>query len=294
LYLNPAFAGTTPHYRLAAVYRNQWPSIPGAYQVNQFSFDFNWDYYDSGIGVLLTQDRLGLQALSATTVAFQYAYQVNLSRSWALRMGLQAGVQGRSADFSRYIFEDQLINGGATAEEFARLPVIMPDFSAGGLLFNKNFWFGFAAHHLLRPSQSLLDTRDRIERRFSFHTGFKILIDEFSENTTSLAPALLYQRQGIFDQLDMGVNFYYKPLLLGLWYRGLPVRQNIVRMMNQDAIALLAGVNVKGLMVAYSYDITISSLNRSGGAHEITVSYQPWYDRRNKRGTKHINCPVFF
>ncbi|MBK7753975.1 MAG: type IX secretion system membrane protein PorP/SprF [Flavobacteriales bacterium] len=52
---------------------------------------------------------------------------------------------------------------------------------------------------------------------------------------------------------------------------------------NNDAIAILVGVMVNDLRIGYSYDLTLSRLSaRSGGAHELTVTYE-LADRRRKR-----------
>jgi type IX secretion system PorP/SprF family membrane protein len=130
--------------------------------------------------------------------------------------------------------------------------------------------------------------------RQTVQAGAKFSFSKDWDKDISLAPAILYQRQAPFDQLDLGVNFFYEPLILGLWYRGIPIQKNVAGRINQDAIAGLAGFRYKNWIFTYSYDATISSLNRSGGAHEVSLTLAPRYDKRNKRGSRHIDCPVFF
>lgn len=294
LYLNPALTGATPHFRLNTLYRNQWPQIPGAYQVNHLSADFNLDYYDSGLGVLLRQDRIGAFALSATQLNIAYAYRARLRGNLILRMGLQAGIGVRNTDFGNFIFEDQLRSGGPTAELLAQPTVVYPDFSAGAVLHRSNFWLGLAAFNLTRPSLGLPGGDERLNMRFAAQAGYRIDLDPSSDDKIALSPAMLYQHQGIFRQLDIGANFYYDPLIIGLWYRGLPISQNARGSINQDAFAALLGVRLKNaLTITYSYDVTVSTLNRSGGAHEISLIYEP-PDKRRKRGSKHVNCPIVF
>ncbi len=295
LYMNPAFAGTTPHFRFAAIYRNQWPNIPGAFQSMQASLDYNWDYYDTGIGMLLSHNRVGGPGLVNTSANFFYSYQININRSWVARLGLNGGIGFTSIDLSRLTFEDQLINGGPTAEQLSLRPLITPNVGVGGTIYSRQFWFGAAAHNLTRPQRSFLSPDERQAIRFTVQTGVKIPLDGQGEDTkVSLSPAALYQAQGIYDQLDLGVNFFYEPMIMGIWYRGIPIQQNIRGNPNQDMLAGLIGVKFGNWTVSYSYDITFSSLNNSGGAHEVSLIYAPKYDQRRKRGTKHIDCPMLF
>ncbi len=294
LYLNPALTGATPHFRLSTIYRNQWPQIPGAYQINQVSADYNLDYYDSGLGLMLSQDRIGALAMSATQFNISYAYSARLRGNMVLRMGLQAGIGVRNTDFGNFVFEDQLRSGGPTAEMLAQPTIVYPDFSAGAVLHRSDFWLGLAAYHLTRPSVGLLEGTERLNMRFSAQAGYRIDLDPGSDNQIALSPALLYQQQGAFRQLDLGANFYYDPLIVGLWYRGLPISRNVRGNINQDALAGLIGLRLKNsLTITYSYDITISTLNGSGGAHEISLIYAP-ADKRRKRGSKQVNCPIVF
>ncbi|MCS7019396.1 MAG: type IX secretion system membrane protein PorP/SprF [Cytophagales bacterium] len=294
LYLNPALTGATPHFRFNTIYRNQWWQVPNNYQTNQISADFNLDYYDSGIGVLLSQDRIGALAASITQLNLSYAYRVRLRWGMMLRMGIQGGIGIRNTDWGRFVFEDQLQSGGATAESFAQPTVIYPDFTAGAVLHRTNFWIGLAAFHLSRPSVGLLSNTEKLPMRFSAQAGYRIDLDPLGEGNIALSPTLLYQRQGNFNQLDLGANLYYHPLLIGIWYRGLPISSTLRGSINQDAIAGLVGVRFKNsLTVSYSYDVTLSTLNRSGGAHEISVIYEP-ADKRRKRGSKHVDCPIVF
>ena len=294
MYMNPAFAGAVPQYRATMQYRNQYPNIPNTYETNLFSFDYNWDYYDSGLGAMIVQDRLSSFSMTSNSLLLAYSFQVKLSRQWIARMGLQGAYTFRTTDFSRLVFQDQINTGNATMENLVGNFVHYPDFGAGFLVYNKKYWFGAGIHHLNRPYQSLINTNERLAMRQTIQAGAKISFSKDWDNDISLAPAVLFQRQGNFSQLDLGVNFFYEPLIMGLWYRGIPVTQNPTGKINQDAIAALAGFRYKNWIFTYSYDATISSLNRSGGAHEVSLTIAPRYDKRNKRGSKHVDCPVFF
>ena len=77
-YVSPAFAGTSLQSRFGMAYRNQWPSIPGAFVTYNFAFDHYMKNLNSGIGVLATHDKAGSGGLRYTSVAVQYAYEIEL------------------------------------------------------------------------------------------------------------------------------------------------------------------------------------------------------------------------
>src|SRR5690349_3974127 len=101
LYLNPAFSGTSVDHRFIANYRNQWPNISQAFETYAFSYDYNLDQYNSGLGFMLMTDRAGSANLKSTQFNFQYAYKVKLSDKMILSSGLNFGVGSRSIDFNK-------------------------------------------------------------------------------------------------------------------------------------------------------------------------------------------------
>jgi hypothetical protein len=93
--------------------------------------------------------------------------------------------------------------------------------------------------------------------------------------------------------------FTYAPLVLGVWYRGIPV---IITpdptIFNHDALIGLVGFKTANLSIGYSYDFTISKLNngRTGGSHEISIIYNLVPKQRygvKKQGRPGLPCPDF-
>jgi len=71
--------------------------------------------------------------------------------------------------------------------------------------------------------------------------------------------------------LDLGTEFYFEPLALGLWYRGLPTKYGLP---NHESLVAMIGLGLNsGLDVGYSFDFPISAygLGRSGGSHEVSI-----------------------
>lgn len=289
LHLNPAFTGTTPSSRFSTIYRNQWANVPEAYGINMLSFDYNWDYYNSGLGVVIYNDRVNIH--NTTSIGLTYSYTVPLSRRWIAKLGLQAGLGLRMLNTENLIFADQIATG-TTAEVFAsQSSKLFPDFGTGILFYNEKFWFGAGIFHLNKPLVILYSKDDRINIRFSGHLGAKLVFNPKTE--TYLSPALIFQKQGIFEQMDAGMNFHAGSIIVGVWYRGTPWAKSLSQGIKQDAIAGLIGLKIKNLRINYSYDYTLSSFLNSGGSHEISLTIAPSYDRRKKRGSAHIECPAF-
>lgn len=304
LYLNPAFAGTSEDHRFMANYRNQWPNISTAFETYSFSYDYNLASLNSGLGVLLLADKAGSANLKSTQVNLQYAYKVRLSDKWVLSAGLNFGVGFRTVDYNRLVFYEQL--------EFDQDGINLPpptdlglkntsyfDFGGGILAYNRKFWIGMSTAHINRPNRSLLNSEAQIPIKTTIHGGVRIPLYHGlfkKDRVAALAPSFVYKTQGTFDQLDIGTYFLYEPLVLGLWYRGIPIKQNVRDNISQDAVVVILGFQLQKVEVTYSYDVTVSDLGPiSGGAHEIALKFKVDLGTRVKTRKKErfIPCPTF-
>lgn len=291
LYLNPAFAGSEGLPRAGFNYRNQWPGLQAQFTTFSAFIDTYLPDYNSGIGLMVMSDTEGAAKLRSTTIAALYSYELRISEGIYFRPGFRGSYIRREIGFwDQLIFANQIdpnnIFGPTLPGDIPNLgePVNLLSLSAGGLLFTENFWFGFAADHLNEPNQSFIDAGNisKLPAKYSIHTGVKIPLGtggyrrDFTHQFEQryLVPTLNYKRQGPFEQLDLGAYLYMEPLILGLWYRGLPYRP-VEQQSNRDAIVLMAGVNLlSGVNIGYSFDYTVSRLGiQSGGAHEISVSF---------------------
>lgn len=301
-YLSPAFAGTTIQSRVSSNYRNQWPSIPGAFVAYNVAYDHYAPEIKSGFGILATHERAGSGALRSSSVSAQYAYEIRMSRELYFRPALQFTFSNRNINFNDLIFGDQLIrnNDPTTVEENVFEPVNFFDMSSGGLFYSPKFWFGASLHHINQPNESLYPDRiGLLPRKFSLHGGYRFNAGSgghYRKSGKEIVVAFNYKSQAEFSQLDLGAYLELDPLVLGVWYRGLPVKSNNLGYANQDAVAILAGIGTDRFRFAYSYDITVSQLSvgASGGAHEISIIYE-WANKRNARLGKRriVPCAKF-
>jgi type IX secretion system PorP/SprF family membrane protein len=303
LYLNPAFAGTTPHQRIITNYRNQWPSIPNGFITHALSYDINLDKFNSGAGVLLTTDQAGTVGLRSTTINGIYSYKLNIDHKWILSPAVMFGYGVRSMDYSRLVFGDQLQQPGfqppTSDPSLQRLGNFhFFDIGTGLVTYNEYFWAGASAYHINEPNSSFMEDENFIPLKWSIHAGVRIPFQKSvfqNERNPAISPSFIYKQQGPFNQLDVGIQWFYEPIMTGVFYRGIPLKRDANGEFSRDALVFLLGINYKDLDFGYSYDFTISRLGPgSGGAHEISIGYS-FYTRheRKKKKEKFIPCPTF-
>jgi type IX secretion system PorP/SprF family membrane protein len=249
-------------------------------------------------------DKAGTAGLKSTQFNFQYSYKVHFNSKWVFSSGLNFGLVNRSADFNNLIFGDELnfdSNTPGTSPDRRNLDnVTYFDFGAGGLLYSRTLWLGFSAAHLNEPNRSMLNDESIVPIKTTVHGGVRIPLYrglKKREHSAAIAPSFVYKRQGNFDQLDVGMYFLYEPIVLGLWYRGIPIQQNINDNINHDAAVVIVGFQLEKMELSYSYDVTVSELGTAaGGAHEIAIKYKLGTSGniKTKKREKFIPCPTFY
>lgn len=302
LYLAPSFAGSSGKNRIALSYRNQWPEIEVAYKTYSFSFDHYFEKLNSGVGVLFLNDVAGSGNLSTTNIGILYNYDFKISNTVHIRPGMHFLYTQRSIDFNRLLWRDQMSVAGNAPSTGEVVPFENTgdiDFSTSTLIFGDRFWAGFAVDHLLQPNQSLYyeefndNNQAKVPIKYQVFGGTKHIVKEtlLRPTPTVLQLAFLYKKQADFQQLDLGFYYHYSPVVLGLWYRGIPLlRENNIN----DALVLLVGLKTEKYNVGYSYDFTTSKLiTSSGGSHEISVSYSFGKPAKKKHPKKMVPCPEF-
>jgi type IX secretion system PorP/SprF family membrane protein len=295
LYLAPSFAGATQQHRVGAIYRNQWLGIGTPYSTYGVGYDHFFSKFNSGLGVFLLRDMAGVGNLSNNIVSILYSYDFQIFDSWHVRPGLSFQYTTFSIDFNKLTFGDQLSKYGKnpTTRELAPTMEFRGDIDAGTsvLFYSERIWFGGGVDHLLGPQRGFFNDKSTVPMRFNFYGGAQIIkrgrllkpIDE------SISLAYLFKIQKDYKQLDLGLYWYKMPLVLGFWYRGIP----LVNSPRGDALAFLIGYKTPNFSVGYSYDFTISNLiNTTYGSHEISTIFEFTSTKRKKK-IHAIPCPEF-
>lgn len=312
LYLAPSFAGATKSDRVTAAYRNQWPElVSGVFVTYSFSYDHFFDNFNSGVGVLVMKDVAGTGDLGITNIGLQYSYDITVTREFHLRPGVHFNYTQQGLNFSKLTWNDELTNpDGGTIEQEPNGSKPDVDFAASLLGYGERWWAGFSVDHLLRPNYGLYNNEARWPIKYSLFGGYQIVRRSKLQNpideTVSLAAFLRHQY--LYTQLDMGLYWYKAPLMVGVWYRGIPflgsgstetdangdpIPTSYKKDPRGDALCFLVGYKMDQLRVGYSYDFTLSKLvSSTGGAHEIVITYE-FKTRRTKKKGRMIPCPEF-
>ncbi len=303
LYLNPAFAGTANNTRINLNHRILFPNLPQAFSSYSVSLDYSAARYNSGFGFLMHTESEGTIDLQSNTGSFIYSYHLVIHKTLVVQPAMKFGHTIRSFDQTKLVLGDQLDFGGGIVSQDPGLRNIKLqnywDIGTGVLIYTDKFFFGVGIDHLNRPNRSILEGQDKIPMRWSFHWGGRFrLIKHVPTGVApaSVAPSILYKRQGNFQQLDLGASIHMQPLVLGAYYRGLPFVADGFGNINQDAVIVQVGIEYTGFEFGYSFDIQLSRLDvvSGGGAHEFALHYNfhlPWRNRHKPR--KKLHCPAF-
>ncbi len=300
--LAPSFAGTTTGGRAALNYRMQWPTVSKPFHTTAVGVDHAFTRFNSGAGILLTNDLAGSSNLNRSKVGLLYSYNVAFNSKVFFRPGIEFSYNRVGLDYDKLIFGDQIYHNMDESNEAATQAARMYfDAGASALIYSEKLWGGVTMMHLMQPNESLThdDAESKLPIKTSIYGGGKVELSGRigRDDEESIFYGALYTAQDKYDQFDFGAYYYRLPFLIGAWYRGLPgIKKNPDNAINHDALVLIAGYKVSELVVAYSYDITVSRLFlNSGGAHEISLSYyfnQDYY--KNKRKKKvNVPCPRF-
>lgn len=286
LYLNPALAGSAQCPRVILNYRNQWPGIPATYVTYSASYDQYVDGLHGGIGLQAYHDRAGTGIINTNHVSGMYAYQTAIDKNISIKAAFQATYYQRSIDWSQLTFGDQIHRRYGFIYQTAETPiqenVNKLDFSTGFLIFTQRLYAGASVHHLTQPDESFFaGSESRLPRKFTGHAGALIPMNREREEEGSISPNIIYERQGEFDHLNLGLYVNRGPITGGVWYRW------------GDALIFLVGLYTPQFRFGYSYDVTVSRLGtQTLGSHEISVTMMfPCKPKRRK--FRQMQCPKF-
>ena len=306
LYLNPALTGSADRGRVGVNYRNQWPSLSHSFTTTSAYLDYFSKAAESGVGIIFNEHREGFLDFRSTEIGGLYSYKLEVSSGLILRTGVQLSYFQKDLNFEDLVFGNQIdiVNGqvyGPSGEVFEKgVKVDFMSASAGALLYTNLAWIGFSTHHINEPNQSFIDQESRLSRKYSIHAGYKLMFAkgrrlrtvayQFQERSATFA--VNYKKQGGFNQLDAGVQLYFQPLVIGGWYRGIPI-QSVNKVFKNESIIALVGLELNAnLSFAYSYDFTVSRLaGATGGAHEFSLTLN--FGKVVKRTRRDTILPCF-
>lgn len=304
--LAPSFTGAVEKSRVNFNYRDQWGKIANSIFVTYAAgYDIHVQNVNSGFGVLLIKDQAGAGNLSRTEIGASYSWYTQLDRNKKIffRPGVQFKLSQRSIDFYALTFGDQIGSDGTIAPQSiqpypADVKKTSVDAASSILFYSPDFWAGITVDHLFRPTDAFYDPTYRVPIKYSVFGGYKFKLGGSSYGHRSASSiqdwffvSAYYRLQSVSSQMDIGGYWSHEPFTLGIWLRGLPYL-NIERTVNIDAVIFLVSYKIFNFQIGYSYDFTVSPLlSKTGGSHEISVSYK--FNTRLKSKPRYgpLPCP---
>ena len=309
LYYNPAFCGFTGGTYVSASYRSQWPVVPGHFNTQKFSWDYNIpnDFGLGGIVLIVVNDDEGPSNLSSgnlKTISIGVPFSIrpvsfSKKRDFNFQFGFEPALIQKSINWDKLIFSDQYnpVDGDfissssfpANGDNSGRM---VPDVSVGGVFdlkqkLNRLYYHitgGISCYHILQPSHFFYNYESLLPRKFVVHSS--IQRDLKSDNSISFTG--VWEGQKDMQTLLIGSNFLFShTAFIGTWFRTWfgPVG-------NADAVIFLAGAGVPEYYKRYhpyismSYDLTVSKLN-SAANNALEVNIAVMIDQRTNNKCKH-------
>ncbi len=269
--INPGFVGVKGKVSLLLMHRSQWLGFEGGPMTSNLAFEYPFEKAALGAGISYDQNG----PITKFTGNFQFAYNLELSYTTYLSLGVNAGVFQRQLDMDKLKIQDP------TEELFAEdINVIDFNVGLGAFMYSEIWYVGISVPNLnlQRYYKDVLTQLDKRPLHAYLMGGYNI---ELNRDMT-LQPSFLVRYA---DKLpisgDVSMNLQWnETLTTGLAYR------------IGAAYSLLVGVNVsRQLHIGYAFDWDQSKMYITNyGSHELFIRYFLSKDENSLR----FQSPRFF
>jgi len=269
--INPGFVGVKGKIGILLMHRSQWLNIDGAPTNSSLAFEYPFEKAAFGIGI--DYDEAG--PVTKTTGNFQFSYNLELSYTTFLSLGINAGVFQSQLDLDKLNIQDP------TEELFSEdLDAVDFNVGVGAFLYSEIWYLGLSVPNL-NLQKYYNDLTYQYDKRLLtayLMGGYNVEINR----DMTLQPSFLLRYS---DQLplsaDISLNLQWnETLTTGLSYR------------ISAAYSLLIGVNVsRQLHIGYAFDWDQNEIYQENyGSHEIFIRYYLSRDENSLR----FQSPRFF
>ena len=256
--INPAFTGIKNTPRVQLGYRNQWIGFKGAPKTYTIGGHTSLKNTNMGIGGMIFSDDQG-GAIQQNGVMLNYSYNLKLDK----QSGISFGIAGILNQYGYNGSDIQNINPDATLQ--ANVRQLVPDLNFGLVYHLKNkLYIGLASNQLIQSRLKKLNQFSTSENQLIRHYNLSASYISKINSTLKAEPYAMLRTTFIkAPQVELGAKMTYNDFVFG----GLSYR-------NKESVVLLAGINYKQIMLAYSYDLIVSKLRQyAGGSHELLLAY---------------------
>jgi type IX secretion system PorP/SprF family membrane protein len=298
VFLSPANTGFyNGYFRAIANYRNQWAAMTNAYQTMAVSIDgglFKSKKRPAfmGIGLTIFNDRAGVAKVGKTVALLNVSGLLRMGKHSAMSVGLAGGTSATNGNYNSLSYESQFngnyidpyrVSGEIPYRQFTTVDV------AAGIAYEftrfardpdhddiTTFKISYGVFHLNRPVEEYgAGSSYRLPMR---HVASVTGVFDLEDTKFTLAPAVVYQQQGKFNEVILGTYMKYRTATgtkvtgektqnafgIGLFYRRL------------DALIPKIVYDMGDFTFAMAYDINLSgyrTVSKGFGGFEISLRY---------------------
>ncbi|BDS13907.1 PorP/SprF family type IX secretion system membrane protein [Aureispira anguillae] len=281
---NNAYNGLDESLSMTGVFRKQWVGFKGSPLSVNFNAHLPIEYLSSGIGLGFEYDAIG--AYKDLSIRGSYSYIIDLGKAGKLSLGAAGRFLQKNLDGSLLLTPDGNYEQGVNHND-PNVPNIKESgisFSLDAAIYYKHKFFelGLSAINLTQPTLKLATDASVTYRRAYFFTatGNIKLSDKFD-----LHPSFLLKADFVKFQPEIAVILKWNNNIFGgLAFRGYDSH-------TADALIFVVGMQItKNIMLAYSYDLSVGSLQSyNSGSHEVVLNYN-----LNKKIGKEIPSKIIY
>lgn len=255
--INPAYAGSRGVMSLFAMHRTQWVGLDGAPVTNAFSINTPISNSKLGLGVSVTNDRIG--PTKNTDFSGDLSYTIKTSETFKLSFGVKATANMFNLEVT------QLNPDNQNDPKFQNLNnQITPNVGAGIYFHSDKTYVGLSAPHLLSSKQYNDNDVSVYKQTATYYLIGGYVFDLSS--SVKFKPSILSKMViGTPLQTDFSANFLLDDkLVLGGSYRW------------NGTVSAMAGFKISDkLFIGYGYDLETTRLaNYNSGSHEIFLRFE--------------------
>lgn len=253
--LNSGYTGTSANFEANVLYRSQWVGLDGAPETQSFTVQGRTGQR-VGLGLTAINDNIG--ASNNVRVNGHFAYELPTGASTKLSLGINAGADILSIDWSKGNFNNDL--DPVFSENLNKTRPIV---GFGAFLYSDHWYLGASTDNFLNSEIYTDDDREITDRKSQYYFMGGYVFD--LSPSLKFKPAVLTKHTaGAPLTVDVSANFLVQEKVnLGLAYR------------YDDAISALAGFHLGSkFFIGYAYDYSLTGLeNYNDGSHEIILKF---------------------
>ena len=280
LYINPAYAGSHDVLNVMAIYRHQWVKVPGNPQSASVAMHAPLKNDKIGLGLIYNYDQLGVTKTNSINANFAYRIAVGKNKNIRICLGISAGADNYRANLNSIAVVDANDPNFSGNNQNRWLPNVGFGFYA----YSERFFVGLSVPRILAnkldAKTSVFETSTNVARQYHnilitagyvFNLGKKV----------KFMPSMLVKYVPLHAPVSFDFNMCF--IFIDRIWLGAGYRLN-------DSYNFMLAVNVsKQIRIGYSYDLTVSPLNKyTSGSHEVMASFDFNFTSKRVVSPRHV------